>query len=72
MTGLSQHWTETADRVYDSRQVLLGEDDRGDLWVPSYKRLNRWNKRLDLRRPTHWPAYLLSRLSRRIAFLESA
>lgn len=68
---MTAHWMETADRVWTGSTRIVGEDDRGDLWVPSKTRPGWWDRPLDLRRPTHWPYWLRSRLTRRLAFLEA-
>ncbi len=65
------HWTETAERVNGEGLRLVGEDEHGDLLVPSRTRDDWWDRRLDLRRPSHWPFYLRSRITRQIVFLES-
>lgn len=67
------HWLARAERVTDGDPRLLGEDDRGDLYVLTRhgpddepwwgKRFNPWN-------PLHWRFWLRSRLTLRIAFLE--
>jgi hypothetical protein len=63
------YWTETADR--DGGADVLGEDENGVLWVPSRRRDGWWDRRLDLRRPAHWPAYWRSRRRGSIAFIET-
>lgn len=72
------HWTEEAERVsgrWHPVWGLLGEDDNGTLYVPAWR--NRpgwdgwWNRRLDLRRPTHWLPYLRSRLAGKLVWLDA-
>jgi hypothetical protein len=48
---------------------LLAEDDYGDLFVPSFRRRGWWVARLDARKPWHWPSYLRSRLTGRMAMV---
>lgn len=69
---ISEHWTATAERVSDGDPRILGEDERGELWVPSRAHTSpqRWDRRLNLRNPLHWRFYLRSRRTNRIAFLE--
>lgn len=55
-------WLEGfSDYDYDNDPRLLAEDENGDLWVPSRSRSGWWDRRVDLRNPAHWPAYLRSR-----------
>lgn len=65
-----EHWTERAERV-TSGHGILGEDEYGDLLVPKKCASGLWEGRFDPRRPTHWIPYLRSRITRKIAFLES-
>lgn len=63
---MADHWRQRARLVYDDK--VLGEDDRGDLWVPDGNggwphRFNAWN-------PRHWAAYLRSRFGRGVAMIE--
>lgn len=70
------HWTEEAERVGPCRLSdspmfgLVGENSYGELLVPSWKRRNWWDRRLNLRRPTHWLPYLRSRLTRKLVWLD--
>ena len=68
------HWTEETERVYEGGSGpltgLIGEDGFGDFWCPSWRRREWWDRRLNLRRPTHWLPYLHSRLTRKLAFLD--
>jgi hypothetical protein len=66
---MKEHWTATADRVGDPR--LIAEDEKGELWLPSRRKPGWWDRRLDLRRPTHWPAYLRSRLTGRLTMIDT-
>lgn len=50
---------------------LLGECERGELWVPSKSREGWWDRRLNLRNPTHWRYWLRSRLTRAVVMIES-
>jgi hypothetical protein len=68
---MSEHWLETADYVTDGDPRIIGQDDHGDLFVPSRRRPEFWDRRLNLWKPTHWPYYLRSRLTNRVAFLET-
>jgi hypothetical protein len=69
-SDMSEHWTAKADRVFDPR--LIAEDEQGELWLPSRSKPEWWDRRLNLRRPTHWPAYLRSRLTGQLTVVESA
>lgn len=70
------HWTEKAERVYDTRDRLVAECSRGDLWVPDRFSLrwryrpNWWSHRLSLWRPLHWWPYLVSRVTRQIGWVD--
>lgn len=64
------YWRETADRVTGGDPRILGEDDHGDLFVPSLTRPEYWDRRFAWWKPTHWPYYVRSRLTNRVAFLE--
>ncbi len=66
------HWRETAEYVSSGDARILGEDDGGDLFVPSKTRPEFWDRRFRATNPTHWGYYLRSRLTKRVAFLESA
>lgn len=67
---MAEHWTATADRdVRDPR--VLGEDELGDLWVPSRRVPGHWDRRFSGRRPSHWPAWMRSRLLKRLAHIET-
>lgn len=70
---MKQHWTERAERVQGSCNMLCGhvaEDDHGYLWVPSGNYRDWWDRRLSLWRPTHWPHYLRSRLTGKLGMIE--
>lgn len=74
MSERCTHWTEPAERVRGSDALLWGhlaEDDWGDLWVPSWTRKTLWDRRFSPWRPTHWPYWLRSRLTRKLAFVEA-
>ncbi|OMC00896.1 hypothetical protein A5733_03395 [Mycobacterium sp. NS-7484] len=62
------HWTATADRVCADTLFLLGEGDDGRFYVRElrgdrWRRMSHWN-------PRYWMAYLGSRLTHQIVFLE--
>lgn len=63
-------WLENAERVSDGDARILGEDERGDLCVPSKTVPGQWDRLSDWRNPSHWRYYLRSRITRRVAFLE--
>ena len=65
---MGEHWTERADRVTGGSWRILGEDECGDLWVPTSR--EKWSKRFNGRNPAHWRFWLRSRMTSRIAFLE--
>lgn len=71
MNTTKVNWMETADRVANGDFRILGETERGDLLVPSKTCLGWWDRRYNAWNPTHWKYWLRSRLTRRIAFLES-
>lgn len=68
------HWTERAERVGLSKRgrdrFLLGEDDNGEILVPSLWRANWWQTRYSPWKPWHWPVWVSSRLRRKLAWLE--
>lgn len=69
--GRRMHWREIAE-LDTTDPKLLGEDDCGDLWVPSRRRPAVWDRRFSPWRPTHWRYWVRSRRLRRIACLEPA
>lgn len=70
-TEAPEHWRNAVEMdTGDPR--LLGEDQWGDLWVPSRRRSLYWDRRFNPRNPLHWRAYLRSRRRHRLAFLETA
>ena len=66
---MGEHWrTRVEMDMTDDR--LLGEDENGDLWVPS-KRLDQWwDRRFSPWKPSHWRYWLRSRLHLRLAMIE--
>ena len=66
------HWRETAKLVSDGDHRILGEDEHGDLFVPSRTRCDWWDRRFQPLNPLHWSYWLRSRRTRRIAFLDAA
>jgi hypothetical protein len=68
MTG---DWRDRTELVTDGDPRILGEDERGYLWVPSRTKPDYWDRPLSLLRPTHWPYWLRSRITRRIAHIET-
>ncbi|WP_280448426.1 hypothetical protein [Nocardia brasiliensis] len=64
----AEHWSATADRVCSGSLFLLGEDEDGRWCVRQlrgdwYRQVGRWH-------PLYWLAYLGSRLTRRLVWLE--
>lgn len=72
MSTRNLYWMETADRVNNGDFRILGETEDGELLVPSKTRPEWWDRRFNSRNPTHWQFWLRSRLTNRIAFLESS
>jgi hypothetical protein len=71
MSDTEWHWMETAERVC-KEGWLIGEDERGDLYVPHYHspfgiHYTRFRKR----NPLHWLAYWNSWRKSEIVMLES-
>ena len=66
------HWTESADRVWGSERLWgpLAEDDYGRILVPSLLYPGIWSREFRWWRPTHWPAWLRSRLTNELAWVE--
>lgn len=64
------HWRARAEHVTSGDPRILGEDDNGDLFVPSKTRADWWDRRFNPWNPTHWPYYIRSRVTLRMAFLE--
>ena len=64
------HWLENVDRVTGGDPRILGEDENGELYVPSKTRPEFWDRRFAARNPTHWHYYLRSRITGRVAWLE--
>ncbi|WP_109527154.1 MULTISPECIES: hypothetical protein [Nocardia] len=63
-----EHWTEAAERVGSDSYFLLGEDEDGNLCAATlrgdwYGPIKWWN-------PLHWLAYLGSRITGRLVWLE--
>lgn len=50
--------------------TVLGEDDRGELWVPSRRRAEWWDRPFRRWKPTHWPAWWRSIRRGGVAFIE--
>ena len=67
---MREHWTARAEMVNDGDPRILGEDDNGDLYVPSLTREGWWDRPFNGRNPRHWPYWLRSRLTMRLAWLE--
>jgi hypothetical protein len=65
-------WIESAVGNGPASGTLLGEDDYGDLYVPSRTREGWWDRRFNPRNPLHWPFWLRSRLQRNVVMIESA
>jgi hypothetical protein len=63
------NWRQRADLAM-SDALLLGEDEFGDLWVPSRQRPGWWDRRFSAWRPTHWRYWLRSRRLCRLAVIE--
>lgn len=68
MADRVERWTETADRVFVDSHFLLGEGEDGRFYVHPFRgvlwrRVSRWN-------PRYWLAYLGSRLTQQLVFLE--
>jgi hypothetical protein len=66
------HWRERAELVFGGDPRILGEDDNGDLFVPSKTRADWWDRPFNPRNPTHWRYWLRSRRTLRIAALEAS
>jgi len=49
---------------------LLGEDEYGDLLCPSRTKTDWWDRRLNLKNPTHWPYWLVSRVTKKVVMIE--
>ena len=64
------HWMESAEYTTSGETRILGEDENGDLYVPSRTRAEFWDRRFNPLNPAHWPYYLRSRITRQVAFLE--
>jgi hypothetical protein len=66
----AEHWTANAERRWKGRYI--GEDDRGEFWVPPPRLDDEviWSTRFNPRNPLHWPVWLRSRLRNRIVVLE--
>ena len=54
---------------------VVGEDDHGELYVPSFRNPhpgeheNWWGRPLNLRNPLHWAPYLRSRITHKVVML---
>lgn len=67
-----------ADRIEGSANPLwghVGEGPDGEFYLPAWRNEDGaerpwWNRRLDLRRPTHWLPWLRSRITRTLAWLD--
>ena len=73
--AVGQHIHYNADPTWGH----IAQCDNGDLWLPAYRNLADgytgppwYNRRLDLRKPLHWLPYLRSRLTSRVAMVDSA
>jgi len=68
---MREHWTATADYVGSGDMRILGEDEYGNLCVPQRGNPGYWRHVYNPWNPTHWRFWLRSRLTMRIAFLDS-
>jgi hypothetical protein len=62
------HWTEDADRTCSGSRFLIGEDEGGywlvrRIWRDVYRPIEWWN-------PLHWLAYIGSRATNQLVWLE--
>jgi hypothetical protein len=70
---MRESWRVLAlDRAQPKDKGILGEGDDGELYVPSRTMGNYWDRRYNARNPSHWRFWLKSRLTRKVAFLESS
>lgn len=67
---MKAHWMESADYVSSGDTRIIGQDENGDLYVPSKTRPDYWDRRFNPLNPTHWSYYVRSRITKRVAFLE--
>lgn len=73
MAEVKAHWTEKAEYVSFGDARILGEDERGDWFVPS-RNVSfdpMWDRAFRWWAPTHWRFWLRSRITGRVAFLQS-
>lgn len=80
---MREHWTARAVGRHprysaDPTWGHVAQDDFGDLLLPAWRNAAPayfgpawWNRRLDLRNPLHWLPYLRSRLTGRVAAVDS-
>lgn len=62
-------WREDVEYSNYPNTNLLGEDDYGDLYVPSKTRKEYWDRLFNGWNPFHWRYYLWSRITNRIVYL---
>ncbi len=65
------HWTALAERVTTGDHRILGEDEDGNLYVPSLTRVGWWDRRFNPGNPSHWRYWLRSRITGRVAWIEA-
>jgi hypothetical protein len=66
------HWMESAVGNGQYADNLLGENQNGDLFVPSRTQPDWWDREFNPRNPLHWPYYLRSRVRRSVVMIETS
>lgn len=67
---MSEHWRASATGRGPRTTRYLGEDENGDLFVPSRVRANWWDRRFSRWNPAHWTYWLRSRLMLNVVMIE--
>lgn len=69
---MSEHWRERAELVIgDQFNKYIAEDEDGELRVPERRRPGWWRERFNPRNPAHWLPWLRSRLTGKVAMIET-
>jgi hypothetical protein len=68
--SMTDHWMERAIGNGAPSTKYLGEDENGDLFVPSRSKADWWDRRFNPRNPLHWMYWLRSRRDMSVVMLE--
>jgi len=66
------NWLENVEwyNKIEPPRWLIGEDDNGDIYLPSKTREDWWDRPINFKYPSHWIYFLNSRIRNQCVFLE--